>query len=87
MKIHHRRILIGILVIFPLILSLVIYRNITTNYVEYQIDEVNTCTWRNGKVDGSTLVGGSQHNVKVKQSEEKAFLQKAATDGLCATKL
>lgn len=64
-----------------------IYKLNISSYVEYQIDEANSCGWRYGKVAGSTLVLGPQHTVKLKRSEEKAFLQKAAATSLCATKI
>lgn len=58
------------------------------NYVTYEIDPNNYCTWEAGHTTSTTLKGQLRpdYTEQVAKSNEKVFLRHAAETGLCADK-
>jgi hypothetical protein len=70
-----------------LIGGLIIYRCYqSSNYLVYTLDKADTCTWQNGHVEGTTLVGSTSPlpTIKVRKTEVQAFLNKEAATNACA---
>jgi hypothetical protein len=56
------------------------------NKVTYSIDLVNTCSWQNGHVAGSTEIGTTHGPlyVQVQKDDSRAFAELAQQKGICA---
>ncbi|MDO8591597.1 MAG: SipW-dependent-type signal peptide-containing protein [bacterium] len=57
----------------------------TTGSVTYVQDPVNSCTWKDGKIESTTKVGyaGKMPEKTIMKSEEKAFIEQVSKTHQC----